>query len=189
MKQNMRKFRRGEISRVSPQKGVHTDVHFGAPAEGTQAAAVPQDAAVVKLTEKVAQLEAANAELRKAKAELDGQHRDGYAKLDEQHKAECTEYESKLDVLSKEKAKLSETCDELRRQLAEQPQAEPVNGLRVIKVLEVSETDGLLRIDCELKPTSGPLGSAGAIILPASEVDKLLGEDNAVEDENEDDEG
>lgn len=176
MSQNMKRFRRGEISRVNPKKGVHTDVHFGATAQAgsTPATGENQDARVKKLTDRVAALEAENAELKKAKGTLDDQHEDAYVEL-----------KAKLDTVTTENAKLVTDREELERQLSEQEAPKSVSGLRVLKVLEVSETDDLMRVDCELKPTDGPLASTGAIILPISEVWKLAGEDNVEKDVNE----
>jgi len=176
MGQNMKRFRRGEISRVNPQKGVHTDVHFGALPEKSQAAAgAKPDATVQKLTDKVTQLQTENAELKKATADLDNQQKDGHVELT-----------AKLDAVKAENGKLAEERDELERQLQER--SEPVTGLRVLSVTGVSEADSMLRIDCEFKPTNGPLGGTGAIVLPISEVEKLTVKDEAEEDTAEEDE-
>jgi len=220
MRKNMQRLRRGELSRIKPQKAPHTDVHMGPPM-GQQA---QEDVGVEKLQKKVVELRAKNEELQVVKAEaekladmrsrwekdqeainekieglerrnaelegkleeaLDGEGQDDQVdKLKEEleavkgkHQETQAELLRQLDGAKAENAKLVADREELEKQLAERAELEPVTGLRVLKVLEVNETDELMRIDCEFKPTSGPLGSTGAIVLPSSEVDKLLGED------------
>lgn len=170
MRKNMQRLRRGELSRISTRVGAHTDVHMGAPKEKT-AAATGENPAVVKLQQQLQDLQTRNGELEKnlqeAQEALDSQAQDD----------QLDKVQQELEAVKAEAAKLAADREELEKQLAEQPEVETATGLRVVKIMEVSETDDLMRIDCEFKPTSGPLGDSGAIILPVSEVDKLITEE------------
>ena len=180
---NMQRLQRGELTRMSPRAGKHTDVHMGAP---TVVPAVTADvnttgAEVAKLSAQVQQLQKENANLTDQledaqrntdSSKLEEALKDALEKVDtlEAVQAELKSTREKMDALEMAKMELEEEIE--TAQAKETP--DPVNGLRVVKINEVTETDDLVRLDCELRPTTGPLASEGALIIPVSEIDKLI---------------
>jgi hypothetical protein len=166
-KGNMRRLQRGEMSRMDPRRGKHTDVHIGAPGGAAAAAAPATDDAAQKQIQKVQEQ---NSQLQK---ELQNrtQERDVAAE-------QLSDLQQRVDGLMQELAAAKEMTAE---------PMEPVAGLRVLGIDDYNEADGLVRLDCSLKPTTGPLAEFGAIIIPLEDLQQLeILADSAKEEEDDD---
>lgn len=178
MKQNMQRLRRGELTRMNSRAAVHNDVFMG-PAPEQKSASSNEE--LGSLQSKLATLKQENADLgnalKKAEATLAKANEDAYIEL----KENLEEAQAKAAEAVADREKLKQ---ELKKQ------AQPAKGLRVLKITSVSTSDeGLMRIDCEVKPTDGPMGSTVAVIIPTDEVNKLLDDEEADEEDVDDDEG
>jgi hypothetical protein len=128
-----------------------------------------EDPASAKLQKQVQDLTARN-------EELEAKLKEAERTLDTQVKEAQDKLSGELGSINAKVAELIANRAELEKQLADRDEPEVATGVRVLEITEVSEADNLMRIDCKFKPTSGPMGDTGAIILPVPEFDKLLEE-------------
>jgi len=168
---NIQRLQRGELSRINARKGRSTDVYIGPPGGTPQPQATDSNEAMQKLQTENARLQN---EAKKAMTEAQV--------AVEQLKSAQTQVDNTQKKLQEQKQRI----DELEKAAAEKPEAapaEPVKGVRILSVEESNEADGLVRLDCKLKPTTGPLGETAAIIIPYDELDKVFddGEDTPEE--------
>ena len=173
---NMKRLQRGEMSRISQRAGKHTDVHIGAPPVPTASVASLPDDRAEKLQAQIQKLQETNSklenEVREAAHRVDNQLKDDNNTLAKELKRVLAQAEE----LASANKNLEEKLEEVQAQ--QQEALEPVKGLRVVRINEITETDDLMRLDCELKPTTGPLANEGAIIIPIEEINKLLERDS-----------
>lgn len=173
---NIRRLQRGELSRIDARKGRSTDVYMGPP--GGAPTTAPSDDTAQEQFQKM--------QIQKAKLE---QEISQLMKELEASNSSAKVLGEELEDLRRERSTLSEklAAAEARLEKAQsEAPAEPVKGLRVLTVEESNEADGLVRLDCTVKPTTGPLGDTAAIIIPYAELDKVFedGENSPEEPSN-----
>jgi hypothetical protein len=174
---NIKRLQRGELSRIDARRGRSTDVYIGPPG-GKGAPAGPTDEALQKKTHK---LHDENAKLQQLLTKVE--------KELEETKAANKKLQQDLADLRHDGQAMSEKLAATEARLEEAQEAngepmKPVKGLRILSVEESNEADGLVRLDCKLKPTAGPLGDTAAIIIPYEELDKVFQDDDDTSEES-----
>jgi DNA repair exonuclease SbcCD ATPase subunit len=165
---NMIRLRRGELTRMNHRAGKHTDVHIGT-RQNAQSLLNDHDDHVQRLQTQLEKLRKDNQHLAE---EADRAKRDAEKRRHE----DTGELTNHLNELQEEVEDLREANAALMQKVEEyekEVRPAPVKGVRIIKVVEITKIDDLVRLDCEFKPASGPLGADGAIILPTAEFEKL----------------
>jgi len=155
----MQRLKRGDMSRLHPDRAKHTDVYQPAPVQQA-----PQT------TEQSPEVAALQQEVQKQRDRIN-ELQTGQSDLSADNEA----LKAQLTDARKE-------AQELKQALKEVPEpAAPAQGIEVIRVANARKKDKLIRLDCQTKPTKGPVGTELALYLPADKLMDLLTEPPAKE--------